>query len=63
MKIDELQTARLLLDKLAKDYPTMFREDGNIKIWGYNKMKTCPTQVKSDIKTIRRLLLEVANEL
>jgi len=64
MKTDELKMSKFLLDKLAKDYPTMFREDGGIKMWGYdNTMKTCPTRVKSDIKLIRRLLLEVANKL
>jgi hypothetical protein len=63
MKYDELKMAKFLLDKVTKDYPSMFDKDGDIKIWGYGYGKTCPTRVKSDIRLIRRLLLEVSKEL
>lgn len=64
MKIDELKMAKFLLDKLVREYPTMCHKDGFIKNWGYDtSMKTCKTRAKDDIKLIRRLLLEVANEL
>jgi thymidylate synthase ThyX len=64
MKTDELKMAKFLLDKLVREYPTMRNKDGFIKSWGYDtSMKTCKTRAKDDIKLIRRLLLEVANEL
>jgi hypothetical protein len=64
MKTDELKMAKFLLDKLIKEYPTMFHKDGFIKSWGYDtSMKTCPTRAKDDIKLIRRLLMDVAKGL
>ncbi len=64
MKTDELKTAKFLLDKLVKEYPTMFHKDGFIKSWGYDtSMKTCQTRAKDDIRLIRRLLLEVSKDL
>lgn len=66
MKINELKTAKFLLDKLVKEYPSMFdKDDGVIHIWDRNsdKLKTTPTNAKDDIKLIRRLLMEVAKEL
>lgn len=63
MKKDELLLAKGLLGRIAEDYPTMFHEDGFIKTWGYGAMKTCPTRVKEELRLIRRLLLEVENDL
>jgi len=64
MKKDELLLAQGLLNRVADDYPTMFREDGSLDMFGYNSnMKTCPTRVKEELRLIRRLLLEVEKAL
>lgn len=65
MKTDELKMAKFLLKKLDRDYMSMFDENGElIHVWvGSDKPKIRPTQAKEEIKLIRRLLLEVANEL
>lgn len=67
MKNDELKMAKFLLDKLVREYPSIFREDGSVisasYVTGGDKRKTTPTQAKNDIKLIRRLLLEVSKEL
>lgn len=67
MKTDELKTAKFLLDKLVREYPSIFREDGSVigasYVTGGADRKTTPTRVKNDIKLIRRLLLEVSKEL
>ena len=66
MKIDELKTAKFLLDKLVKDYPSIYDERGLVRnSWGDDAAmrKTSPTRAKNDIKLIRRLLLEVSKEL
>lgn len=66
MKIDELKTAKFLLDKLVKEYPSIYDERGLVRdSWGDDAAmrKTSPTRVKEEIRLIRRLLLEVAKEL
>ena len=64
MKKDELLLAQGLLNRVAEGYPTMFHEDGFIKSWGYEAtMKTCGTRVKEELRLIRRLLLEVEQDL
>ncbi len=64
MKQNELKMAKMMLDKLAKEYPSMFENGELITIWGaYEKRKTTPTNVKEEIRLIRRLLLEVSKEL
>ena len=56
-----------MLDKLIKEYPSMFRKDGSVistsYVAGATDRKTTPTRAKNDIKLIRRLLMEVAKEL
>jgi len=67
MKTDELKMAKFLLDKLVREYPSIFREDGSVirasYVTGGANRKTTPTRAKNDIKLIRRLLLEVSKEL
>ncbi len=64
MKTSELVLAKGLLNRIAADYPTMFHKDGFIKSWGYDMgMRTCPTRVKEELRLIRRLLLEVEQDL
>lgn len=67
MKTDELKMAKFLLDKLVREYPSIFRADGSVistsYVAGGANRKTTPTQAKNDIKLIRRLLLEVSKEL
>jgi len=63
-KQTELNLAKGILDRVVEDYPTMFHKDGFIKSWGYDMgMRTCPTRVKEELRLIRRLLLEVENDL
>lgn len=62
-KTEELHMAKSLLDRLAKDYDTIFDEDGNAYTFGYNSMRTCSTRAKEEIRLIRRLLLEVEKGL
>ena len=66
-KIKELQMAKFALDNLVEKYSSMFDEDGKRKsVYSYDELRTMrirPTQVKSDITYIRRLLLEVGKEL
>lgn len=66
-KIEELQMAKFALDRLCEKYPTMFDEDGRRKsVYSYDELRTMrirPTQVKADIKYVRRLLLEVEKGL
>lgn len=67
MKQNELKIAKFMLDKLTKEYPSMFRKDGSVISTSYEadatNRKTTPTRAKNDIKLIRRLLMEVAKEL
>lgn len=64
MKLEELKTAKFLLDRLCRDYPTMFDEDGHRKyFYSGREADTSPTIVKDDIRLIRRLLMEVSKEL
>jgi len=66
MKTDELKMAKFMLDKLVKEYPSMFNEKGNlICCWSRDASirETSPTRAKDDIRLIRRLLLEVSKEL
>ena len=67
MKTDELKMAKFLLDKLVREYPSIFREDGSVisasYVTGGANRKTTPTQAKNDIKLIRRLLMEVSKQL
>lgn len=67
MKTDELKMAKLLLNKLVREYPSIFREDGSVISTSYEaggaNRKITPTQAKNDIKLIRRLLMEVSKEL
>ena len=65
MKTDELKMAKFLLDKLVKEYPSMFKKGEIISVWTTDRYlrKTTPTQAKNDIKLIRRLLMEVSKEL
>ena len=65
MKTDELKMAKFLLDKLVKEYPSMFNKGEIIHVWTMDSYlrKTTPTRAKDDIRLIRRLLLEVSKEL
>jgi hypothetical protein len=65
MKYDELKMAKFLLDKLVKEYPSMFKQGELISVWTSDShlRKTSPTRAKDDIRLIRRLLLEVSKEL
>ena len=65
MKQDELKMAKFLLDKLVREYPSMFNKGEIISVWTTDShlRKTTPTRAKDDIRLIRRLLLEVSKEL
>lgn len=66
MKTDELKMAKFLLDKLVKEYPSIYDEKGRVRDWWGTDAamrKTSPTRAKDDIRLIRRLLLEVSKEL
>lgn len=63
-KTEELNMAKSLLDRLAKDYDTIFDKDGYAGTIGYlDGMRTCPTRAKEELRLIRRLLLEVEKGL
>lgn len=65
MKTDELKMAKLLLKKVDKEYPSLFRNGKLISPYGADSIlrETTPTRVKEEIRLIRRLLLEVSKEL
>ena len=66
MKTDELKMAKFMLDKLVKEYPSIYDERGLVRNWWGDDAamrKTSPTRAKEDIRLIRRLLLEVSKEL
>ena len=65
MKTDELKMAKLLLKKVDKEYPSLFRNGELIRPYNADSIlrKTTPTRVKEEIRLIRRLLLEVSKEL
>ena len=64
MKTDELKMAKLMLDKLVKEYPSMFNKGKIIHVWTTDShLRKTPTRAKDDIRLIRRLLLEVSKEL
>lgn len=66
MKLEELKMAKFLLDKLIKEYPSMFNEHGEL-IFSWSRdaevRATNPTRAKDDMRLIRRLLMEVSKEL
>lgn len=65
-KIKELQMAKFALDNLVEKYPSMFEKGKRKSVYSYDELRTMrirPTQVKADIKYVRRLLLEVEKEL
>ena len=65
MKTDELKMAKLLLKKVDKGYPSLFRNGELISSYDADSIlrETTPTRVKEEIRLIRRLLLEVSKEL
>ena len=62
-KMAELSLARGILDRLIKDYPSMFDKDGELYTPGWAWAKTRPTRVKEELRLVRRLLLEVEKAL
>lgn len=65
MKTAELKTAKFLLKKVDKEYPSLFRDGELISPYGADSIlrETTPTRVKEEIRLIRRLLLEILKEL
>lgn len=62
MKQNELHMAVLLLKRVEKEYPALFRHGELVHVWESSQDKS-PTRVKDEIRLIRRLLLEVSKEL
>lgn len=62
MKKNELEMAINILQRVKRNYDSLFDEDGKTK-WLTDNRGNTKTQAKQEIIFARRLLLEVAKEL